>query len=438
MLKVRYFFRLIGAFISRFKGIILLSAFLGSAGFFLIRALGPNLLGASTVRIGITGRFTPDSLPNNILEMVGDGLTQTDNAGDVTPNLSSSWESSEDGKTWTFHLKEASWQDGKRVTSQSIVYQFSDLTIDRPDANTLVFKLKTPYAPFPSVVSKPTFRKGLLGTGDWKVSKIILAAGNVQELDLKGKKGERTIYKFYPTEKQTKIAFKLGQVDKIEDIFSTSEFENWKTTKIEKEVDQTRYVVIFFNTQDNLLNGKNFRQALDYAINKDNFDGPRALGPISPDSWAYNPQVKPYSYDPTRAKELLSDLPKEMKANLTLKLSTTPVLLKDAEKIAKDWEEIGVKTTIQVVSGIPTDYQAFLAIFDTPKDPDQYAIWHSTQTSTNISHYQSPRIDKLLEDGRVELNQENRKKIYWDFQRFLVEDCPAVFIYHPTTYTMAR
>ena len=74
---------------------------------------------------------------------------------------------------------------------------------------------------------------------------------------------------------------------------------------------------------------------------------------------------------------------------------------------------------------------------DIPKDPDQYVLWHSTQP-TNISKYKNPRIDKLLEDGRVELNQETRKKIYLDFQRFLVEDSPAIFLYHPSFFTVLK
>lgn len=438
MLTLRYFFRLVGAFISRFKVVILASALLAISAFFLLRAFGPSLFGGSSVRIGITGRFQPDMLPNDILGMVGDGLTKIDKAGNVSPDLASSWQPSESGKVWTFHLGVSYWQDGKKVTSQSITYQFSDLTIERPDAKTLVFKLKTPYSPFPSVVAKPTFRKGLLGTGEWKVTRIILAGGFVQELDLRNKKGDKTIYKFYPTEDETKTAFKLGQIDKIEDVFSTTGFEGWTTSLISRDINTSRYVAVFFNTQDKLLGSKELRQALDYAINKDKFDGPRDLGPISPDSWAFNPEVKPYTYDPGHAKDLIAALPKDQQSNLSINLATTPVLLNDAQQIANDWKAIGVKANIQVVSGIPSDYQAFLAIFDTPNDPDQYAIWHSTQTETNITHYQSPRIDKLLEDGRVELNQDTRKPIYLDFQRFLVEDCPAIFIYNPTTYTISR
>jgi ABC-type transport system substrate-binding protein len=119
-------------------------------------------------------------------------------------------------------------------------------------------------------------------------------------------------------------------------------------------------------------------------------------------------------------------------------LTTTPILLDVAEKIAQDWREIGVTTSVQVASTIPPDYQAFLAIYDIPNDPDQYATWHSSQTATNISHYANPRIDKLLEEGRLELDKEKRREIYLDFQRFLLEDAPAIFLYHPITYTITR
>ena len=93
---------------------------------------------------------------------------------------------------------------------------------------------------------------------------------------------------------------------------------------------------------------------------------------------------------------------------------------------------------MQVSSVTPTEYDAFLVIFDIPPDPDQYTLWHSTQAGSNISRYKNPRIDKLLEDGRLNLDTEARKKIYLDFQRFLLEDAPAAFLFHPTWYTISR
>ena len=121
-----------------------------------------------------------------------------------------------------------------------------------------------------------------------------------------------------------------------------------------------------------------------------------------------------------KAKELIEGLSKEEKKTLELKLCTTPLLIDAAEKIAKDWQAVGVKASVQAVSSVPDTFNAFLAIFDIPQDPDQYALWHSSQDLTNIANYSNPRIDKLLEDGRTQIDAGERKKIYLDFQRFLL------------------
>jgi len=86
---------------------------------------------------------------------------------------------------------------------------------------------------------------------------------------------------------------------------------------------------------------------------------------------------------------------------------------------------------------LPTDYQIFLGDFSIPKDPDQYTLWHS-EGPDNITHYKDLRIDKLLEDGRKTIDVNQRKSIYDDFQKFLLEDAPAVFLYYPNEYTITR
>ncbi|MGA2910698.1 MAG: ABC transporter substrate-binding protein [Candidatus Microgenomates bacterium] len=440
MLNFRYIARLVGAFFSRFKIIILACVGLGIVLFFLLRYLLPVLSSGQSTRIGLTGLYTVSSLPDNVLEMVGDGLTKLDKNGNVEPDLASSWESPDGGKTWVFTLRSGVyWQDGKKVTSSGITYEFSDVTVLRPDDATITFELQNPYSAFPSVVSRPTFRMGLLGTGAWKVSSISLNGSYVQQINLVNKNGDRIAYKFYPTEDDTKLAFELGDVDQIIGILDPSPFSSWPKVKIDKTSNTGEYVAVFFDTQDKTLSDKNLRQALSYAINKGALGGERAISPISIDSWAYNPQVKPYDYDPVKAKQMVEDYETSAKTgSLSITLTTPPILLTQAESISKDWQAIGVNVSLQVISNVPSDYQAFLAIFDIPNDPDQYSIWHSTQTATNITHYQNPRIDKLLEDGRSTISIEDRKQIYLDFQRFLVEDSPAAFLYYPTNYTISR
>lgn len=410
---------------------------IGIIFFFLLRFLVPNLNFTKPVRIGETGRYTASTLPNSLLKLIGSGLTKLDENGYAVPDLASSWETTDKGKTWIFTLKDGVvWQDGEKVTSKTINYQFSDVTIERPNDKTIVFKLQNAYSAFPSVVSKPTFKSGLMGTGEWKVDNISLNGSNVEKIELSSVTNGRIIYKFYPTEEQTKIAFELGQVDRIEDLFSVSPFDTWNKIKISELPDAGEFAAVFFNTQSM---EKTIRQALSYAIDKNKLGGTRAISPISIDSWAYNPQVKPYDYDQEKAKQMIDDYKKTNKLNeIAVTLTTSSLLLDKAEIIADEWQQVGVNVNLQVISTIPSDFQAFLAILDIPEDPDQYSLWHSTQTTTNITHYSSPRIDKLLEDGRSEIDLESRKKIYLDFQRFLVEDSPAAFLYYPTTYTVSR
>ena len=437
MLKIRYILRLIGAFVARFKGLLVLGVAVGIAMFFITRFIGPSVLGKAQESIGIAGRYQTENLPQEILSLIGDGLTKIDEAGFPEPNLAKSWETPDKGRTWIFQLREdAEWQDGKKVTSSSINYNFTDVEVERPDESTIVFKLKEPFSPFPVIVSRPVFKQGLLGTSEWRVTKASLVGNYVQTIIMKNETKQKKVFRFYPTEERAKLALKLGEVDKLEGTFTQSPFDKWPTMNISNNINEEQIVSIFFNTKDQLLLDKSMRQALDYAIDKSQFDGERALSPISPKSWAYNPQVKRYDYDPERAKELIGEASTDNE--IEIKLVSSPVLLPVAEKIADYWKQAGVNTIVQVSSGIPTDFQAYLAILDVPKDPDQYIIWHSTQNVSNISSFQNPRIDKLLEDGRVELKTEERKKIYLDFQRFLVEELPAAFLYHPTTYAVER
>lgn len=381
-------------------------------------------------RIGVVGRFTTDNMPDYITSKLSLGLTSVDINGNVNPALAKSWESPDGGKTWIFNLGDNyKWQDGKKVTTKDIDYEFSDASIEIVDEKTIKFKLDSQFSAFPVIVSKPIFKKGLLGTGDWKVKNISLAGGYIQKIVIADKSNNKITYKFYPSEDRLRLAFRLGAIDILSNIQDPAPFDKWKVVKVETEIGYNNYVGLFFNTDDEKLSDKSIRQSLAYGIDKDSFEGVRTLGPISPNSWGYNPQVKQYSKDLEKTKDA---------KDLHLTLSTLPNLLKTAEKIKKDWEESGITTDIQIVTNVPDSYQVFLATVDIPKDPDQYSLWHSTQTSTNISHFKNARIDKLLEDGRTELDQETRKKIYLDFQRFIVEDVPAVFLYHPTFYTVIR
>lgn len=441
MRRLRFWLLLTITFLRRFAGLLAAGVILGIFLFIVlprIPVIGQRF--TKVERVGLVGRFNQEQLPLFIQEKISIGLTTLDEQGLAKRGLALSWEERDNAKVWVFKLDpQQRWQDGKPLLSQDIDYPFEDVTITHPDEQTLEFHLKNPYSPFPVIVSKPVFKRGLLGAGEYQAAKIVFAGQYVKEILLAPKTaGERLLYRFYPTEEAALTAFKLGEVDQLINIFDIREIENWKNLQAEEVIAEDRYVVLFLNTQNELLSGKSLRQALAYAIDKEKLGGERAISPIPPSSWTYNPLVKPYEFSPGRAQELLEELSAEQRENLTINLVTIPSLLEKAELIANFWQDVGVKTQIQVSNTPPSDFQALLATQAIPPDPDQYSLWHSTQGTTNITGYKDPRVDKLLEDGRTVLDPEERRKIYFDFQRFLVEDSPAIFLYFPATYTITR
>jgi len=273
MRTLTYWLSFILAFFLRFKVLILVGLVIGVVIFLGSNLIIPRIFANNTETIGVTGRFSPDSLPVEILEDIGDGLTKLAVDGIVEPNIADSWETPDKGKTWVFYIRDdVIWQDGQKVISADVNYQFSDVTIEKPDERTVVFKLKDPFSPFPSVVARPFFKKGFLGTGEWKVTNVSLAGTFVQSLSLEKMGEAKKIYKFFPTEERTKLAYKMGHVDKIAKIIDPKPLDTWETTSFDKNIERDEVVTLFFNNEDDLFkDNKELRQALNYAINKDGF-----------------------------------------------------------------------------------------------------------------------------------------------------------------------
>lgn len=442
MKKIRFTARLVVSLLTRYKFIVTLGFLLGIFFFFFIPKIAHFLpQRKQTETIGLVGRFRVSEIPLEIQNLISFGLTKLESDGTPVPSIAYDWKVEEDGKVYTFFLKDnLYWHDGSKVSASDINYNFQDVSIEISDSKTIRFHLKEPFSPFPEVVSRPVFKKGFVGVGLYKVKKIGRSGQFVETISLVSQdpKKPNLKFRFYPTEEAAKIGFKLGEVQKLQDLSGVDEFSTWKNVKISQVMRQDRFVGIFLNTQNPYLSEKSFRQALAYATQKDK-EEQRVLSPISPLSWAYSDDVKAYNFNLENAKNLLSKAREneKEKEEVIIKLLTVSSLLPEAEKIKSSWEELGLRVEIGAFSQPGEDFDILLATQEIPRDPDQYSLWHSTQVG-NITHFKSPRIDKLLEDGRRTIDKEERKKIYFDFQRFLVEEVPVIFLYYPTTYEISK
>lgn len=444
--RARFLFRLIRELTHHYTRAIIFGFFLGLGGSVALLRLYPIVierLFMPVTRIGVVGEFSPTTLPISIQQLVSVGLTTTKEDGSAASGLAESWIATDSGKTYVFTLRDdLRWQSGKPVEAKDVNYNIKDVDFSAVGPNILKASLREPYSPFPTLLTKPIFQTGLMGFGSYEVSSIRLKGEYVQYLKLvpvsKGTSGDNQKvreYRFYRTEAQAITAYKRGDVDMIEDLSEPFDLETWGKSRVESHVRYDRIVTLFFNVKEPVLSEKSFRQALAYAVPTVNEE--RAISPISKRSWAYTDSVRRYSFDETQVQKLLkSSTTATQSGQLTLTTFSPYVPL--AELIANSWNSMGIPTTVRVANDIAGGYQVLLTAQFVPPDPDQYPFWHSTQTLINSTGYGNVKIDKLLEDGRKELDPEKRKKIYADFARRLVEDAPAVFLFYPKSYTVSR
>jgi len=439
---------LIKAYIKKWGKSIVLFFILGLIGFFLfrflIRILPSTLPIVEKETVGMVGSFTVDTLPQNILYNVSQGLTAVSQDGSIKPALASDWKIDKNGKIYTFKLKRGiTFSDGTHFTSNSINYGFSDVKVKRPDDYTIIFELKDRYAPFLVTVSRPIFKKGFIGIGNYRVKNIELNGRFVTSIELYPTNGERKIlrFQFFPTEDALKTAFVLGEVSRIYAVhdldFRNVSFSKFKKVKINKLLYDQKLVTLFINMNDKIFSEKKVRNALFYTVPDKFSDGLRNSSPLPPLLWG-NAIGSLHQQDIEHAKELISSSSlSSSSAKAKIVIKTLPQYKETAKILIENFKKIGIEGKTEITESIPSNFQMFLGDFWLSKDPDQYLLWHSNQKD-NITGYKNLRIDKLLEDGRKTTDLNERRKIYSDFIKYILDDPPALFLYIPYMYEVKR
>lgn len=115
--------------------------------------------------------------------------------------------------------------------------------------------------------------------------------------------------------------------------------------------------------------------------------------------------------------------------------------------VAGFWQELGVKTNVKLVSTKEISrevlknraYDVLLYGEIVGSDVDPYPFWHSSQVDfpgLNLAHYSNNEVDALIEKARATVDESDQISLYQKFQKILITDLPAIFLYMPT-YTYA-
>jgi peptide/nickel transport system substrate-binding protein len=222
------------------------------------------------------------------------------------------------------------------------------------------------------------------------------------------------------------------------------------------------YTYVGFNLKDPRFADRRVRQAFAHAINKrEVIDGVRlglareATGPYKPGTWVYTDKVKTYPYDMAKARQLLAEAgwkPRDGDGLLTK--DGTPFAFelltnqgnderkRVAEIVQAQLRELGVAVEIRTLEWAALlkehikkrKFEAIVLGWGIGIDPDQFVVWHSSQTGPDqLNHisYANPEVDRMLEMGRTTCLREERVKYYHRIQELLAEDLPLIFLYFP-------
>lgn len=392
---------------------------------------------------GFIGTYQQHDLPLEVTRLISSGLVEATRDGKVVPKLAVSWQTNNDATVFTFKLKpDLRWSDGSVMKSSDLEIVIPDVEVSYPNDQEVSFKLKESYSPFPTMLTKPLYKRGsLMGVGPYQVTKIEKSRIFITKILLTpiDSKLPLVAVRFYPNEKTALTGFSLGEVQSLAGVINYSQLLNNSQIKLLQKTDYGKIVTLLFNTKDPALSNKSIRQALSYLAPQVE-SNIVANNPISILSWAYNSEAKKYLSNMDSARQALEKAKSTSSSDLLNKeiiLTSTPNLEGLGKKIIEAWKEPGFNAKIRVESGIAQNFSALLITQSIPLDPDQYFLWHSTQDKTNLTKYSSSccplsaRVDKDLEDARKIISEEDRKSKYFDFQKTLLEDAPAVFLYYP-------
>lgn len=393
--------------------------------------------GSNSIRIGLIGTFQEHDLPLEVVRLVSSGLITMDATGRVKSNLVSGWETNNDATEFRFKLRDdLKWADGEKIVSQDLEFSIPGVEVAYPNEKEILFKLRDSYSPFPTLLTKPVFKKGtLLGLGPYKINKVEKSRIFITKITLTPNDPKLPIIyiRFYPQEKTALTGFSLGEVQVLLGINNIRYFSGNSVVLVKQKTDYSKIVTVLFSVKDSLLSNRSLRQALSFISPK--MEGVEvADNPFPPDSWGYDKTAKKYLSNPDEAKLALERAQSNLSADkmhAEIILTSTPNLEDVGKQVVAAWKNLGFDSKIRVESGIPQNFQALLITQSIPQDPDQYFLWHATQTKTNLSGLDSKRVDKDLEDGRKITPEQDRKVKYYDFQKALLEEAPAVFLYYP-------
>jgi peptide/nickel transport system substrate-binding protein len=422
-----------------------------------------------------------------------DGLLARNTEMKIVPALAEKWTVSQDGKTITFTLRKGvKFQNGEPFDADVVKFSFDRLM--RPDYKSqsqgpfkgilqevkvldpstvaLIFSKPNPailpylvttagyfFAVPPKYikeVGEDGFVKKPIGTGpfqfvQWQKDDRLTLQANPNYWGGKPKV-DRLVFRVIP-EAGTRVAALLAGEVHIVSGLSPDDQPRIDSSNVAgtQRVQSTRRIYIQWNKDTKALQDVRVRQAINYAVDKAAIvksllggNGFPMASPVISFEFGANTDLKPYPYDPAKAKALLTQAGYGSGLSLTLD-SPTGRYTKDkevAQAVAGYLEKVGIKMSVQV-----KEWATYMADEQNRRlSPLSLLGWGAgglmdadlalTPFFTKISsrpysvNFTDPKAEEMIIAARTEMNSEKRASLYKEANRILHEQAAWLFLYN--------
>jgi peptide/nickel transport system substrate-binding protein len=462
----------------------------------------PDVLSASKQKLVVAVGQEPLAVDPSLVTGGGSWMTvenwaefimdRTSN-GDLRPCLATSWKVSPDGREVDFSLRKGvKFHSGDLMTTKDVAFSFERAMAKNAAIKTALrsmerleviddyrFKIyfKAPDVLFlpqrgaVPIVSKSYYDRvgedksviSPVSTGSYKVVRYV--PGEYVDLERfeeywGEKPSVREARLLFVPEDTTRIAkLKAGEVDLI----TTCPYPTVKDLEKSQDLKVVRLPIdhptlsVAFSTRNPKVpwHDRRVRLALAYAIDwkaiVDNvlYGLPDHLAFLAPWELGYDPEIKPYTYDPKKARELLAEAGYPKGFNLTLYwhiVGRPPLMRETGEIVASYFEAIGIRTKLigeeylqgqarwRKSSDPDVEYVGLLPVGRSGAPEPSYYLDLFFGSRGGMSIYSNPELDKLVNEARATVDDAKRAELIKKGVSIIHEDVAMIPIYNTVDF----
>ena len=494
--------------VAQFVGLTLWVRRLGRAALLSLVAtsacLQPPAANPNIIVVGITNgpnnldpRIGTDDVSERVGQLIFSNLMDLDDQLRIVPGLAERLDNPEPTTYVATLRRGVRFHDGHELTSADVVYTFRSLldpafvsakkgayqtlnAIDARDRYTVVFTLKEPFGSFPVNLvmpivpdgAGPSFRDHLIGTGPYRF--VSYAVDDRIELasfaDYYGgpPRNDGLVLKIVPDDVMRGLELRKGTMDLVvNDVAPDIVYQLRHEPQLETvESPGTDYQYVGLNLRDPILKDLRVRQAISYAIDRRAIVdylrrglATEAIGMLPRISWAFEPDVVAFNYDPDKARALLDEAGyrdpdgdgPEPRMHLSLKAFTSEFIRLQSSVIQQNLRAVGIALDVRTYE-FATLYADVLAgtfqmytmqwVGGAVADPDILRrVFHSTQmppVGFNRVFFNDPRVDRLLNEAALSTDGGRRRALYGDVQKIVAENAPYISLWHKTNVVVSQ